>query len=476
MWGGLNPNELDEALDFRARNPRPAPAPEPSFWSMVGETLAAVPKGIGQGAMQSARVANRAGVGLAAGDPFAVSPAEQDELLRDAGATPERADQSLRAGIEALKPDPVTSTTASIILQDASRVLSKVGVYTMAGGLAGAIGGTALDEGTTGYLELRDKGVDPATAAKAGAVRGVSTGLGVALPVAGRTVGQTLGLVVAGGPGAFMAEQALTREILQSANYPELAAEHDPFDPVGLGVSALMTGVIGTVAHRARAKAPAGEVPQPRAAEVADMPEVRDAAHVAYQAHVTEQHMLGDRADPRARATHSNAVEQSTRAMDNGEPVSVAALEVDPARAARIVEELTQRLRAADEQIAAVRATELPVQTMPEPMRAAPAPEVRAEGAEADALTLPPQVQQIVDRLAGLAREVAPERPALPSPLQRAELAAQERPDLPVRMDENDSPLAARELLEEVRNDIARDRSDARAFDAAITCFLRTGP
>ena len=43
-------------------------------------------------------------------------------------------------------------------------------------------------------------------------MRGVASGVGVALPVVGGSALTTAGLIALGGPGSFMAEQALTRE------------------------------------------------------------------------------------------------------------------------------------------------------------------------------------------------------------------------------------------------------------------------
>lgn len=461
MWEGFNESATDEALGFQARNPLPPRPPKAGFWQQAGELLAAPLKGAGQGVQQTLRVGNRTGLIVPqAGNPLAMTATEQEQMLDAAGITRERIDQDLRTGIEALKPDPIASTAASAILQDASRLLTKVGAYSVAAGPFGAVVGTGLDEGVTGYMELRDKGVDEATAAKVGAVRGMSTAASVALPIAGRTAAQTAALVAGGGPGAFMAEQGLTREILENANYPELAAQHDPLDPAGLGVSLLFTGTVGAVAHRARTKAAAGEpAPAPRPAEVlADMPEVRDAAHVAYQARVIEQHMLGDRTDPKARAAHAEAIDSTARAMENGEPVRLAALDLEAGRATRLAGELMQRLRSADVELAAIRAAETPIPQAPMPTQAA---------AQIDtAPTLEPSLR--------IEPTLQPQSAA--TALQRAEEIVRERPDLPVRMDEADTPMAARDLLDDVRHDLANDKADASAFDAAITCFLRTGP
>ena len=74
-------------------------------------------------------------------------------------------------------------------------------------------------------------------AAKAGLLAGGAAALGVMLPVAGSTLARTGMLYLAGGPGAFMAQQAATREILERANYADLAKQYDPLDPTGFTLS-----------------------------------------------------------------------------------------------------------------------------------------------------------------------------------------------------------------------------------------------
>ncbi|HAV37456.1 MAG TPA: transglycosylase, partial [Massilia sp.] len=71
-----------------------------------------------------------------------------------------------------------------------------------------------------------------------------------------RTLAQTAGLVAAGGPGGFIAQQAASKAILENAGYDKLADQYDPFDPVGLAVSTLVPSAFGAYAMRgARARA-----------------------------------------------------------------------------------------------------------------------------------------------------------------------------------------------------------------------------
>lgn len=553
MYEGLFQDETEQALEFRATNPRPPEPPRASVWSQAAEILKAVPKGVGQAAMQTTRNVQRVPV---AGNPLAMSASEQEELLQDNGVTPEAVDRDLRRGIEALKPDPVSATIASRVLQDGARVLSKVGLYGAFGGGAGAVVGTGLDEGLTGRRELMDQGVDASTATKAGAVRGAAMAAGVALPVVGGTALKTAGLVALGGPGLFVAEQVTTRAILDAAEYPHLAQQYDPTDPVGLGLSVLVPGAVGAAVHRARARGAAtAGAPEPAAVATPEpvptatttaplpellrsMPELQDAALVAHRSHVVDARLLADPADLSARQSHAAAMEAAAKAMDEGTPVSIAAVELDPVRASQAATEMQARIRAAEAELAPLRAAEdaqAPVDTVQALDPAVPyrAPvgdggfdvttlltdaqrllDINGRGASAvmDNLraagqTISPEMhnalaglQEFPGRLQDIAQQFraaevagtgrAPgdvlaeaidrmrkgEIPAAQAtPLGRADQIARQQPTMPVRMDEADGPRTASDVVDEARADARQDRTDAKAFAAAVECMLRTG-
>src|SRR6185295_8978812 len=119
---------------------------------------------------------------------------------------------------------------------------------------AGPAGGAVMlagDEGLTVADDLKEKGVDLATRTKVAAVAGVAAGAGVAMPLAGPSIKATLGLYALGGPGAFVAQQAATREILNQANYRDLAVQYDPLDPTGLALSSLIPAPFAALGVRA---------------------------------------------------------------------------------------------------------------------------------------------------------------------------------------------------------------------------------
>lgn len=506
MWGAMYEQETEDALTFRVQAPLPPEPPKPSFGAQAAEFFSSPLKGFSQGINEMGRVAARIATARPEPDPadrrsvslFEPSSAIEEERARSADRNQEiaqGADEFFRRGVDYWKPDPLATTKASSILHGAARLFTKIAGYTAVAGPGGAAVGTGLDEGVTGYQELRDKGVDPSTAAKVAVVRGVTTGVGIAIPVAGSSIRASIGLAAASGPGSFMAEQALSREILEAARYPEIAAEYDPFDPTGLIVSAVVPGVAGVVAHRLRARANrSGEVS--RAESVADDPEVRDAAHVAYRAETVEAPMLGDRTDAAARSTHVQALEDAARAMDEGRPVQVPELAIDPVKAQAVFDEVSAKLRAAAEPESAARmpgvadgmATNLDARAVPvDTPRAAigavvgeAPPVVRADTSGtgfAPMQGIENVARQVVDYFQRIGRaEPAPEAPTRPaSPeMQRADQIAVERPELVVRLeDDNAAPRAARDVLEEVRAEVERDLQDSKAFEAAVTCYLR---
>lgn len=488
MWQGLYPSETDAALQARVQFPEPEPKPKASAWAQIGEMVKAPYQGFSQGVNQTLRVATN----IIGSMPSAPSVREKNRQITEA------IDERLRENVEFWNADPVASTTASMVLQQGSRLLTKVAGYSLAGGVPGAIVGTAVDEGGTGYLEARDKGVDKSTAAKVGAVRGVTAGAGVALPVVGRTAAQTLGLVVLGGPGSFMAEQALTRDILETANYPELARQYDPTDPLGLTLSIAIPGTIGAAAHAIRVRKPA-------AAALADSPEHLEAAHVAFRDETTRAATLAEPGDIPAAAAHAEQLRATARALEDGERVEATRATVEPARAEAVLQEVRARFESARPEVEAaareLRPIEMPIEGQPpravvdtpaavaarfsEPDTVVPVPGAARQSVEAMAQQLgaPPEVMQMATAAAEALQRVTEmaQRAAEPQPQPRASaLAPAEqviatRPELPVRLDDAGPPVAARDVVEQVRAEAARDRQDSRAFVAAIECALRSG-
>lgn len=161
----------------------------------------------------------------------------------------DEAQQAYKFGAD-LRPDPLTAGTAENIVFGLTKGLTKAVGSAVALGPVGGAAAFGVSEGMTTAEDLAGQGVDQTTRTQVGAVVGGMSALGVALPVAGKTLAQTAGLVVAGGPASFIAQQMATREILRGADYKALAEQFDPLDPVGLAVATLLPAGFAAYAKR----------------------------------------------------------------------------------------------------------------------------------------------------------------------------------------------------------------------------------
>lgn len=255
-------------VDALAKLPpeRPKP-PERSAWSVV-------PRAITSGA-------GKIGAAIVEG-VAAMSPSEE-ELRRNPGRTAFSAEdlgltaRSARDFERTLRPDPATASTAEQLVYGLGSGLTQAGIGAIVAGPAGAAAALGGGEGATVTDDLQRQGVDDTTARAAGAVTGVVNAASVALPMFGPTLKATAGLYLAGGPGGFMAQQAMTSQILQNAGYNKIAQQFDPLDPLGLALSALVPlpfAGYGAMRNIRTAKAlKAGDVP-PVAPVVPEAPTV----------------------------------------------------------------------------------------------------------------------------------------------------------------------------------------------------------
>lgn len=450
MFADMFPGETAAALADRAANPVALPPPRRSTWADLGDVLAAPFTGAAQGVNESLRVWNRLTPSYTTGGtgPRAGSFRRDTQTLRRAEeAASADIDEGLRRGAEHWRPDPMTAGFVTNFLHDAGRVVSKFAGYSLLGGAPAAVAGTALDEGGTSYMSLRDQGVDPATAAKVAAVHGGVTGLTAGIAPVGATPLRSALLVGVSGPGAFMAESALSRDILQAADYPQLAATFDPFDSLGLALSLVPGAAIATGVHAARARAARRVEPI-----VPPPSELVDAAHVQLQRDLIDAGNLSRAGDPAAAVTHLAALDEARAALDGGRAVELPLRVVDEARAAPVMTHMDEQLRAADVSRLADEASVAEQRLGMEPM-----PVTEAERMAAPAL-------------ADGAAEARPQ-------VQRALATAAERPDLPVRLEDDGSPTTPAADL--VRTEAQRASQEAReaitATQAAIECFLKLG-
>lgn len=264
--------ETKKVLDDRAGRPVMEPdAPKSWFWSSVKAPFVGAATGATESAAMGSDIlgafgAVQAGYGVRADPSMLFDTDMQKTVNGEKGhAALERAQSEnlfssdtgnqLRQTAKSMMPDPETSTAVENILFGLGRFGAKAVGYTVATGnpFSGAVL-TGVDEGMTEADKLKDQGVDFKTRTSVGVVAGASAAAATALPVVGKTIASTVGLTVAGGPGAFIAQQAASKSILEHADYSKVAEQYDPFDPVGLAVSTLVPAAFATYATRGMRK------------------------------------------------------------------------------------------------------------------------------------------------------------------------------------------------------------------------------
>ncbi len=248
----------DIEANYQRRLRTQAAPPETSFslWSATKALGAGVPAGF-------AEIAGSGMEGLSVAQQQ-VQRRPRPVVLRD---QPEaRFDQvsgePFRQKVAELAPDPLTAHAADQLLFGLGRFGTKA-VAAVAS--AGPVAGAALlgaEETNTQYRGLLEKGVDPDTALLTATAVGAASAVGVVLPVSGAGLAQTMagktaatvGLVAAGGPGLYVAQETAARNLLAGAGYDAEAATHDPSDPLGLALSTILPGGFGAWSLRNAAR------------------------------------------------------------------------------------------------------------------------------------------------------------------------------------------------------------------------------
>jgi len=374
MLDALYQDSTNRALDDVQARPGRPPEPSPGFWSGL---LTAAPRGVASGGMKvgatQANVAEGYGTIIGAFDPFGASiinRRDPETVARERADALKRIEDNrllqsdladaLRQQARQTRPDPATTGfAAQAVFGITDFVTQAAASYTMGGPLASA-GGTALSEGGASFDELRAQGVDVRTAAKVAAVRGGAAAVTVALPVAGSTLARTAGLVAAGGPGTYVAENLAAREILKAADYSKLAEQTDPFDPLGLTVATGAAALFGFGSYGLRAMRAARQAEQGRAGgtePAADQPAQRvptqdevDAAHVVLAREVADAQTLARPGDLAGDAVDAAARERAEVQMAAGERVEVADVvnlregDAVPSQVVSMMERLRERL------------------------------------------------------------------------------------------------------------------------------------
>lgn len=380
MLDDLYQADTEAAINDLITRPPQTPTPQASKFS-AWKTLTAAPRGVGTGANETAGgiadVLGAFGQTMAATDArsgmFSTQTPEQRK--QETQARRKMLDEGLefnagddfRQQARQWMPDAATSHVAEQTVFGLTRFGTKaVAGAAVAGPVAGA-GLVGLDEALTTADDLKRQGVDPLTRSQVGAVVGLTSALGVALPVAGNTATQTAALVAVGGPLSFMGQQAATREILQAADYTQLADQYDPLDPVGLAVSTIIPAGFGMWAMRGvrmraagktadtpelapdRSPAPEGDVARAQDSAQTEplrpTPEQVDAARVEMLTQHIESAGLHSADDARAAAMHLDAFARAVDDLSAGRRVDVTDLvPVERLQVARALDTFAQGL------------------------------------------------------------------------------------------------------------------------------------
>lgn len=347
--------------------------PRFSLWGTIGAAPAGVAAGATDVAGSTADILGAFGQVLAttegsAGGMFATqsdeerrqSDAARRKLLEQGPDYMSPAGRVFRDAGQSVMPDPVTSHAAEVAVSELFRIGGKaIGSAVLLGPAGGALA-SGLEEGFTQSDRLAMQGVDLGTRSAAGAVTAAVQAATFAMPVAGKTAAQTVGLALAGGPVAYVAQQAATREILQRADYTQLADQYDPFDPVGLALSTLLPLGFGAMAMRgARSRGRAGgeparaEVPPSERTPVAEAvqgmgrvsEDVVDAARVLHIRDVVDSWNLGRPGDIAAANAHLNALARAADQLGMGTRASVTdLLPVEVLRSTRAMDDMITRM------------------------------------------------------------------------------------------------------------------------------------
>lgn len=285
-------------------------SPEPSFWDGSGTALFS---GIAQGATQLALQAAQYGNDPDQAILFDV-PTDEEEIARRADIGQQRL-----AVTERLRPDAQTNGTAAQILFGLGDVGTRFAFGAASGGLPVAAGGVGLSMGEQRFSELRGEGVDPKTAALAGAIEGTTLAAGAFLPAA-RMLAQPVADLAATA-GANVALGAVARggvgQVLESNGYAQQAQQYRALDAQAMAIDGLLGGAFWGLG-RAMSGRPVAS------------PEVVDAA-LAGNNGVHAQHGTapGAPVDARSSAAHQNAMDTAIEQLSRGEPVSVAGIADD---------------------------------------------------------------------------------------------------------------------------------------------------
>jgi hypothetical protein len=362
-----------------------------------------------------------------------------------------------QAYLASIHPDPRTTGSVGQVLYGLVGIGVPAAVGAYFGGPAGAAAAASGFQMQGTYADLTAQGVDKSTAQLAALEEGAFTAAGVAAPMSfGRSVARNALLY---GPGINIAQSLAAGQVigetLRARGYAEMADRYQALDTETLIADAVLGSAFGYFGARGRRAAFDAE----RLGTREHPTEAIDAALVVRDVHHAEIDTApGIPTTDAARRAHVEALARAEhdllegRTVDAGGPVDGFLLRDVPESPLAVV---AQAMRASGyaEIAAEVQALhhelELRGRAAPE---ALPVPVVPAA---------PPTFGDRVAQLVGLRDQGAP--------------ASVLDPNRPIVTDAGEVRPAARALAE-ADVAIARTQHSAKAFEAAVECFLRTEP
>lgn len=245
-------------------------------------------------------------------------------------------------------PDPEKTSVAAQVLYGVSNGLAKYGMAAAVGAAAGpaSIAVTPVVFGASVGInetqKLKDEGVDDETATKAGMVSGAMNAFWGGVPGAfGRSIKAKV--LTGASLGAFTSynEMGAIKTVLENADYSKLALKYDPTDPVGMGVNALVGGLMGPVSAGASWKARGSRSAQATGVDAPGLTDVdvEDAARYRATQVAAEANLPVDHGNAEQVREAHQAEATAREQIDAGKTVRVSEKAVDP----EVIQEIREK-------------------------------------------------------------------------------------------------------------------------------------
>lgn len=245
-------------------------------------------------------------------------------------------------------PDPDKTSMAAQVLYGVSNGLTK---YGMAAAVGTATGPASLavtpvvfgaSVGINETQKLKDEGVDDETATKAGMVSGAMNAFWGGVPGAfGRSIKAKV--LTGASLGAFTSynEMGAIKTVLENADYSKLALKYDPTDPVGMGVNALVGGLMGPVSAGASWKTRGSKTAKPAEADAPELTDVdvEDAARYRATQIAAEANLPVDHGNAEQVREAHQAEATAREQIDAGKPVRMSEKAVAP----EVIQEIREK-------------------------------------------------------------------------------------------------------------------------------------